>query len=1386
MKKSFLFLILLALIFSVSSLSNAQPYYYRSGDPSQTANWGNLPDGTGTPPSNFSQTTEYIIGSGKTADVFSAWFFSGNSTLRVIDGGTLINNTTILISPTGSFCLNDGATYVHNSIFNAASFIFAGTEVFAANSNIIIKNWSDAADHLYTGINNTATPYYFGNLEFNFTVDLGNWNQQLFSDTVKWCAGDFKITNTGTTSFCPNLNSSGVKIVILGNFIQNDGTVNLSSSTAQNSLEICRNFYKTGGVLKRSSSPESRIFFNGARVGNSDYQTIYCNDTLKNFLIVKYNTGTGKLRLTSNLCIINLNANAFSLGIDLGTNYFDFGIYKFETNARLSISGNTKFEIGSPYGIDSNLIFNTLVPSQPIEYIYNGTQAQVTGNTLGNLSPDGILSVKKLTINNSFGVTLNRNLIIKDSLEFKAGILNLGNFNLRFDNDYGAYRGVSESRYINTNGLGLLRQHSNGYAAFPIGNSSFTPSSIFYSAPNDTIEAKVLNEFVYAPAYDTSRMVKKCWYLNSSAANVYFAQFGFQWTKNSSDEGKSYNRDSSFTGINHSLTYDPLISTNITTLSIFTSPNSALILPSADDYGSGANPLDLHNRYFVIGNENGVLHQYNYVSGEASDVSNWTDPLAASGLVNPPDFSQSGVYNISNNKTAVFNSPILINNIYTRFRISGNSTVTANAPITCNGSFQLYDSSTYNHNNSIKLSTSLFAGSEYFSAASKFNILQWSDTVDKISDGLNFESGADGVTFGYLTIDFNNLFGLGTWGRNYPSSGDAVLTQGNFHLKRCSGFMLGLGAEGYGHSNLFIRKDLIIGDSLNPVVPKINLSYRTLKSADSAATTLNIGRDLKIFSGGITSDQPYDKARGRFIFNNSNYTHHFYQAPEFFYSMFNLGCANFPNIIEQGNTLVLNSNLYNSTNSAFNLADILEVRGTLDCGMYSIKSTNVEVISYGKVLIKKPSGIDWTLSPIQSLTLEHGSNIEYCGNVPQLTGNSLPDNLAGLNINNSAGVTLTKPVNVTDTLNLYAGKFFTDSANFVTLLNTTRLYNQDSSTGIVGSAAVKCTSSTGFFLIIGSRGPIDEVDAYLQNGDETTFKFDFYNGNPYGQNCLAPLTNVHNNLWFRITRTSAGTPMNASFAFFWGRPLGMNNANNLRIAKHDGTQWVVCGTQGNSGTNESGFVTTDILTSFSPFTIGSLDNQELPVELTSFSSQVNGNKTNLNWTTTTEQNNSGFEIQRAKIGEDSVLYKKIGYVNGYGNSNTVNNYSCEDRNLLSGKYKYRLKQIDFNGNYKYYELANEVIIGVPAKYSLSQNYPNPFNPTTKINYDLPLDSKVSIRIFDMTGREVTSIVNGIQPAGYYTVQFNAGSLSSGTYFYNITAEGGNTKFFTTKKMILVK
>ncbi len=194
----------------------------------------------------------------------------------------------------------------------------------------------------------------------------------------------------------------------------------------------------------------------------------------------------------------------------------------------------------------------------------------------------------------------------------------------------------------------------------------------------------------------------------------------------------------------------------------------------------------------------------------------------------------------------------------------------------------------------------------------------------------------------------------------------------------------------------------------------------------------------------------------------------------------------------------------------------------------------------------------------------------------------------------------------------------------------------------------------------------------------------------------------------------------------------------------------------------------------------SWDNGALPVEMTSFSSEVNNNEVILKWTTSSELINSGFNVERKNISSGSWI--KVGNVAGNGTTNSPHNYKYTDRNLLSGIYSYRLKQIDFNGEIRYYNLNGDVVIGVPSNFELNQNYPNPFNPSTMIYFNIPSEGYVSLKVFNTSGKEVADLVNGNKTAGYYSVNFNAADLSSGIYYYRIEFNG----ISKVMKMALIK
>jgi hypothetical protein len=192
----------------------------------------------------------------------------------------------------------------------------------------------------------------------------------------------------------------------------------------------------------------------------------------------------------------------------------------------------------------------------------------------------------------------------------------------------------------------------------------------------------------------------------------------------------------------------------------------------------------------------------------------------------------------------------------------------------------------------------------------------------------------------------------------------------------------------------------------------------------------------------------------------------------------------------------------------------------------------------------------------------------------------------------------------------------------------------------------------------------------------------------------------------------------------------------------------------------------------------------MPVTLSSFNFSVNDRNVKLYWMTSSEHNNSGFDIERQNNdkGTNNTGWQKIGFVKG--NGNTASNYNFEDSKLNAGKYQYRLKQTDNNGNNEYYNLQGEVAIGLPVKTELMQNYPNPFNPSTVISYSLSVKGFVSIKIYDLSGREMASLVNTEQNAGYYEIKLNINNLrlSSGIYFYKLST----SNISKIMKMMVIK
>jgi len=192
------------------------------------------------------------------------------------------------------------------------------------------------------------------------------------------------------------------------------------------------------------------------------------------------------------------------------------------------------------------------------------------------------------------------------------------------------------------------------------------------------------------------------------------------------------------------------------------------------------------------------------------------------------------------------------------------------------------------------------------------------------------------------------------------------------------------------------------------------------------------------------------------------------------------------------------------------------------------------------------------------------------------------------------------------------------------------------------------------------------------------------------------------------------------------------------------------------------------------------DDEALPVELSSYTGSVDNNNIVLEWLTSSELNNKGFEIEREF---DKGKFEVIGFISGHGTTNEKNSYAFVDKELLPGKYSYRLKQVDYSGKFEYSNILDFEVTNLADTYQLYQNYPNPFNPTTKIEFDMKEKAFITLTIYNIVGEKVRELVNDELSKGKHALDFDAVGLPSGVYVYSLNVKD---EFFQTRKMTLIK
>ena len=206
----------------------------------------------------------------------------------------------------------------------------------------------------------------------------------------------------------------------------------------------------------------------------------------------------------------------------------------------------------------------------------------------------------------------------------------------------------------------------------------------------------------------------------------------------------------------------------------------------------------------------------------------------------------------------------------------------------------------------------------------------------------------------------------------------------------------------------------------------------------------------------------------------------------------------------------------------------------------------------------------------------------------------------------------------------------------------------------------------------------------------------------------------------------------------------------------------------------------------------------LPIQLSSFVGRFNGPSVQLDWQTVSEVNNYGFFVLRRRSNEAAFTEVPNSFVAGHGTTNVPQRYRFLDGTPQSGVTQYRLRQVDLDGSEYLSEpiavsMPTSVENAAPVQFLLDQNYPNPFNPTTTIKFALPKDASVSLKVYNLLGQEIATLVNENKPAGFYNMQWNGrnqygNTVATGVYFYRIEAkpEDGGAPFTNLKEMMLIK
>ncbi|MBK6952496.1 MAG: T9SS type A sorting domain-containing protein [Crocinitomicaceae bacterium] len=421
-----------------------------------------------------------------------------------------------------------------------------------------------------------------------------------------------------------------------------------------------------------------------------------------------------------------------------------------------------------------------------------------------------------------------------------------------------------------------------------------------------------------------------------------------------------------------------------------------------------------------------------------------------------------------------------------------------------------------------------------------------------------------------------------------------------------------------------------------------------------------------------------------------------------------------------------------------------------------------------------------TINSTTTVTFADGGNgrVEFDGGAAQQvsnTGVGTSHIMRRITTNKTGNdVTLNTPINVSNNLHLVTGNVTTSAVNLLIMLAGSNVTSVSDAAYVNGP--VRKVGNTAFEFPIGKDGFYRSATISAPGNAAHHFTAEYFFVDPvsHGYNDMSlesPLVYVSDCEYWMINRTNGASNVSVTLSY---RTVGINGCSgvvdptSLRVARWDGSMWRNHGNGGTTGIPNNGTIITSApVTSFSPFTLATLDLiNPLPVELTSFAASCENDDVVIDWVTKSEINNDYFTIEKS---HDGMSWTTLKIVEGADNSSVQLDYRIVDSNPYSGTTYYRLKQTDNDGKYEYADMISvHNCNGLDEQISYSV-YPNPSNGLVNFNSDF--DEEFTIFVTDISGREVLKTYLIKQG----TNQLELSDLSSGIYLIYFTV---NDKVYT--------